>query len=413
MSDKNIVSLKKELNNINENKHQDKKDISKQNSLSPKHNNSSNYQNFLNAEINQRNFPSKANYFGQNNNRGNNSHDRNISPDNQSPVLNYYASLSPKYSKGNTNQYYSPEQNFGVENTKHSPNMGGNLGGEQTFNFSPSTIFNINNQKNNNYNIFNNTNNINIHQSGEIANNNINKTLAEKMEHLVCKNDDNTKNQNNDQKSDYEDENGNDEMYLLTLNISDDKENEEELNNYSHNNNDNLNLNQVNNTNTNNLNKNINNPEMNNNLIDFMTKPIENNINIDINNNNNYINNMNANNANNINNSKNIPNMQNIQNIKLDNKNEGNNNKGGMAEKIINNGGELPKPYIPNKYRNNAMEINQISFQDDNMLPSYGGPNINNGLFNNFTINNNINNNFNINNNIINNNLMGNQNYNI
>ena len=399
MSDKHIDSL----NNSKQNKIPNS---SKQiNSLSPKHNSSLNVQNFTNTEINQRNFPSKANYFGQNTNKGNNSHDRNISPGNQSPVLNYYASLSPKFSKGNMNQYYSPEKNYGIENTKHSPIMGGNFGNEQTFNFSPSTIFNINNQKNNNFNIFNNSNNFNVHQNGEFLNNNINKTLAEKMENLVAKSDDHLKNQNNEQKSDDEAENENDEMYLLTLNICDDKENEEEINNFSNNNNDNINP--INNNN--NVNKNSNNPEIN---VDYMEKPIgTTNINDDNNkNNNNFINNIDNNNVNNINNKNNI---QNIQNNKIENKNEENEQKEKKVEKIINSGGEFPKPYIPNKYRNNVMEINRInSFQDDNMLPAYGGSNINNGLVNNFTINNNINNNFNINNNIINSNLLGNQNYN-
>ena len=86
-----------------------------------------------------------------------------------------------------------------------------------------------------------------------------------------------------------------------------------------------------------------------------------------------------------------------------------------MIDKILSSG-EIPKPYIPNKYKNNIMEINRINiFQDDNMLPSYGGStnNNNNNQVNSFTINNNINNNFNINNSIINNNLIGNQNFNM
>ena len=68
----------------------------------------------------------------------------------------------------------------------------------------------------NNNNIFYN------HQNGESNNNINNKSLAEKMEHLVGKTEDRnslSKSQNNEQKSDEEDENGNDEMYLLTLNI--------------------------------------------------------------------------------------------------------------------------------------------------------------------------------------------------
>ena len=116
MSDKNIISTNKDstANNSQDNGKQN-------NPSSPKGSYSTNFLSFTSTEINQRNFPSKANYFGQNTtNRGNNSHKRNMSPENQSPVLNYYASLSPKFSKGNINQYYSPEQSFGKENIKHS-----------------------------------------------------------------------------------------------------------------------------------------------------------------------------------------------------------------------------------------------------------------------------------------------------
>ena len=395
MSDKNIISVNKEKNNTIQNKDNNS---SKQNT--PKQNNSSsNLQSFKNVEINQRNFPSKANYFGQNSSKANNQNERNISPGNQSPLFNYYTSLSPKFS--NIKQYYSPEQNYGGENSKHSPIMGGNMVGEQAFNFSPSNIF-INQKNNNNFNMLNN--NYNNYQTDEISNNNLinNKSLAEKMEHLVGKNEDNNnniiiKNQNNEQKSDDEDDNGNDEMYLLTLNICDDKENEEELNNnYSQNNIDlsnqgnNNNFNSLNNSNKNNINPHIDNNSINNNNNDIMKNNNTRNLNI--------LNNINENDK--------------INNNKI-NKEE--NEKEGLVNKIINNGGEIPKPYIPNKFRNNIMEINQInSFQDDNMLPSYGGPiNNNNNLVNNFTINNNINNNFNINNSIVNNNLIGNPNFNI
>ena len=388
-------------------------DISRHNnSPSPKDYYSSNFQSFTSTEINQRNFPSKANYFGQTGPRPNNTTEKNIGT--QSPVLNYYASLSPSFSK--VNQNYSPEQNYNGDNSKHSPFMGGNMNGEQTFNFSPSNIFNIGNQKSNNsYNIFNLGNH---HQNGDMQNNNTNKSLAEKMQHLVGKTDDNnliSKNQNNEQKSEEEDDNDNDEMYFLSLNICDDKENEEEINNFAHNNNNNNNnndnLNQAHNNikDLNNININNTSLQSNNNSNNFTQKPLENRENNDI------IDNNHLNNINNINN--NINNTENqafLLKNKTENNNEEKNKKSGMVEKIINSG-ELPKPYIPNKYRINIMEINQINnFQDDNMLPSYGGSmNNNNNLVNNFTINNNINNNFSINNNIINNNLIGNPNFNI
>ena len=381
MSGKDIASISRQTNNINANINEDSSN--KKKSFSPEINHSSDFQSFSNIEINQRNFPSKANYFG---NKGANKKEKDISPGKQSPLLNYYASLSPKLS-GMT-RYYSPENHFSGDNNKHSPSMGGNIGGEQTFNFSPSTIFNRNNQRNNN--IFNTANN---HPSGEV----VNKSLAEKMEHLVVKNDENNtsqKIQNNEQKSDDEEENENDEMYMLTLDICDDKENEEEI----HLNNTNNNNNEITNQ-TSDLNRNLN----SDNIPNYMMKPINDN---NIINPNNFINNDNID----------IKNMNEKQQKKYlqKNNNEEINKKSEMAEKMINNS-EFPKPYIPNKYRNNIMEINQInSFQDDNMLPSYGGPlNNNNGLVNNFTINNNINNNFNFNNNIINNNLLGNSNFNM
>ena len=427
MSDNNIISVNKEISNLFQNKNQDSNTNI---SSSPKHNSSStNLQLFKNTEINQRNFPSKANYFGQNNSRANtnNSHKRNISPENQSPLFNYYTSLSPKFSK--IGQFYSPEHNFGGEST-------GNIAGE-TFNFSPSNIFNNNmnhmNNTNNNYNIFNN--NFNSHQSGDGLNFNHNtnnsKTLAEKMEHLVGKNDDNNlveknqNNNNNEQKSDDEEDNENDEMYLLALNISDEKENEEEINNNPHS--IGVNDNNI----LNNLNQNIINPQLNinpqfdinqnQNIVSSLSKQIDNNKNINnknnINNSSNTNNTINANDImNNMTNQNNIinNNIGNLENIS-DN-NTQNEKKVGMAEKIIHSG-EFPKPYIPNKFRNNNMEVNEINnLQNDNILPAYGGTQNNNknNLVNNFTINNNINNNFNINNSIINNNnLIGNPNFNI
>ena len=390
MSDKNIISINKDstANNSQDNGKQN-------NPSSPKGSYSTNFLSFTSTEINQRNFPSKANFFGQN--RTNNSNDKNKSHGTQSPVLNYYVNLSPNFSKNSQN--FSPEQNIGGENLKHSPFMSVNTSGEHNFNFSPSNIFNIGNQKNINNNIFNN---YSIHQSGEGLNNSNSKSLAEKMEHLVGDNDDHNigKNQNVEQKSEEEDDDENDEMYLLTLDICDDKEYEDELNNnYLNNKQDNINLpNNINN----NQNKLNSNPQMNYKGNNYIQKPLEGN-------NNDVIkNNINANNTN----TKNI-NENNQKNITKDT--EENTKKLGIIEKKLINNDELPKPFIPNKYRNNIMEINQINnFQDDNMLPSYGGsPNINNGLVNNYTINNNINNNFNINNNIINNNLVGNQNFNI
>ena len=400
MSDKNISLKNIDLNNSPKNQPQENASQQKI-SLSPKLDYFNNFQSLFNTEINQRNFPSKANYFGQSGSQKRN--DISLSPGKQSPVLSYYSNLSPKFSK--VSQNYSPEQNQGVENAKFSPFMGGN---EQTFNFSPSTIFNVGNQKSNN-------NNSNYIKKGEGLNNSV--SLTEKMQHLVGKNDD--KIQYNDQKSEEDDDNGDNEMYFLSLNICDDKENEEEINNNAHNiqnchkNNDipnqkNININNENNAN--NLNcKNQNIQQKTINISDYIKNPSETKNNI--NNNDNFTNmnyNMNINNA-----------KENIRKNELEDNNNENKNKNTelkeeILEKIVKIDEEIPKPFIPNKYKNNLEEINKINKnQNENILPSYGGTINNNGLINNFTINNNINNNFNINNNIINNNLIGNPNINI
>ena len=410
MSDKNIKKIDNDFlkNNLQDNPIQ--------NNLSPTKSNFS-----TNTEINHRNFPSKANFFKQN--TSNKSNDKKKSHGNQSPLLNYYVNLSPNFSKNNLN--YSPEQNFNCnkDNLKLSPYMSGSIGGEQNFNFSPRNIFNIGNQKNiNNNMLVNNFNN--NHPSGEFVNFNNNstnnKSLAEKMEQLVIKNDDNNllKNQNAEQKSDDEEDNRSDEMYMLALDICDDKDNEEELNNNSHikNDNTNTNINQsnniTNNTNmtsiTNNQNKLNPNQPINFNPNNIIQKPLE------VNNEN--INNI-MSNYNDISDAKNLKNNNenNQKNVAVKEE-EDKSKKIGNNDKIMN-ANEMPKPFIPTKYRNNAMQINQINyFQDDSMLPSYGGSSINNSnnnLINNYTINNNINNNFNINNNVINNNLVGNQNFNM
>ena len=262
MSDKNISLKNIDLNSSPKNQNQE--NVSQQNiSLSPKLSYFNNFQSLLNTEINQRNFPSKANYFGHSGTHKKN--DRTLSPGQQSPVLSYYANLSPKFSK--VTQNYSPEQNQVGENAKLSPFMGGN---EQAFNFSPSTIFNIGNQTTNN-------NNYNYTKKGEGLNNSI--SLAEKMEHLVGKNDD--KNQYNDQKSEEDDDNGDNEMYLFSLNICDDKENEEEINNNIHHiqnfhkNNDFSNQKNTNLNNVNNLNKNNDIQQKIINISDYIKNPSE------------------------------------------------------------------------------------------------------------------------------------------
>ena len=330
--------------------------------------------------IGKRNFPSKANYFGlDNSNHINNNTNNNInintkpiSPSN-SPMVNYFANLSPNHSKG-----FSPDENYADMN-KMSPFYSD----QQTFNFSPSNIFNADFSNNNNNNVNNNMNmNMMLNNFGfqgmEIIPEDTNKTLQEKMEHLVSKNGNNytnnVKNNNNnnmkynnsyntnEQKFNNEDEeydDNNEEVCVLSFSCDEGDSNDEK--------------------------------EKNNN--NQQTKKQENNIN------NNTTNNSSVSNNNNT--SKN--NLTNHTPLKLENDN---------SLKKIYNKNEFPKPYIPNKFRDKTQEINQINnISDGNSLPSYGGPtnnNINNqqtNIYSNEAIN--YNNNINININNSNSNFIG------
>ena len=318
-------------------------------SSSPKNDLSPKSEQFPSKELNKRNFPSKENFFGKN---STNTKGRPISPKNQSPVLNYFGNLSPKYTQNNK---YSPElHNYFDYN--YSPNNIGNLNNEQNFNYSPSNIFNIGNQKK------------------LSPDNSSNKPLVEKISNLVSDNEISSnslpKAQMNEQNN-QEEEEENEEMYYLSLDICDDKDIEEEKDNnikeLSKNLN-NMNINKDSNINNNNSNKNPSNTPLNMNSDIFVPKHLEN-----------------------------MPKTQ--KNVTKENEDESKNQqKEKKEEKNIS-----PTPFLPNKFRTNINQINQINnFNDDNMLPSYVGQLNPNGLINNFTINNNFNSNFNINNNIIN-----------
>ena len=98
------------------------------------------YFNLLTPEktINQKFFPYKENYFGIKTSPMNNI-GRSISPGSHSPILNYYAGISP-----HGDSYYSPKNDFD-NNNQISNNFSGKL--SPNFNYSPSYIFNIQNSK--------------------------------------------------------------------------------------------------------------------------------------------------------------------------------------------------------------------------------------------------------------------------
>ena len=125
-----------------------KKETFQINDLSPENN------------LNEKFFPSKENYFGVKTSptRG---MGKTSSSGNHSPILNYYANVSPE----GKDYYYSPKEG----NNQNSFNS--NKISPMNFNYSPSTIFNM--PKNNN-------------QNKDLSNNEEDsKTLQEKMEPLV------------------------------------------------------------------------------------------------------------------------------------------------------------------------------------------------------------------------------------
>ena len=199
--------------------------------------------------MNQKFFPSKENFFGTKA-----SPIRSISPKAHSPILNYYAGLSPHEPEIG---YYSPKikkENFVKINRNNSKRLSPN------FNTSPSDIFNA----------VENSNKINFQREDD------SKTLQEKMapyvkiENINNINNNlqkniniNLKEENNDTDDDNDD--GDDDgqgAFILSFHV-DDKNNSENIE-QKQNNNNKININQ--NSNLNNINNNIN--ENKNNLSD-------------------------------------------------------------------------------------------------------------------------------------------------
>ena len=191
---------------------------------------------FAKMELNAKNFPSKANIF-KNDNSTNRIHC--FSPQHShSPIVNYYAGISPMNA---LLAYYSPQSDVGKFNGSPSMSnnnnsgyagMNGNGGiGYQNFNFSPSAIFNTN------------VNN----GSGKIDTPLVSKTLQEKIEGKKdeC---DNVNNNNKDDIIDVNAEDGNccgndgddnQELYMLSFNSDDANDLEEDDNEEEDDDNDN------------------------------------------------------------------------------------------------------------------------------------------------------------------------------
>ena len=140
--------------------------------------------NFLDRnEINEKNFPQKANYFNEKMNSI------------KSPIIDYFSPSfylqkyhSPEEIIHQTNEAFSNKSvnNRSVEqNFKKSPNIN-----EQNFNFSPSNIFNNNNNFIHNNSSANSQNNIKI-QNEKSKEEEENRTLQERIGLLLGKNDTN------------------------------------------------------------------------------------------------------------------------------------------------------------------------------------------------------------------------------
>ena len=307
---------------------------------SPKQNKNDSYTNQLISpernSMNQKFFPSKENYFGI---KTSPKSGKPISPV-HSPILNYYAGLSPN---GKDLNDYSPKNDY--YNNYNSNNFSGKL--SPNFNYSPSIIFNhqkTNKDIKNSFNNFTNINN-NIDES---------KSLQEKMAPFVGKTDANNfigkspipQNNNKENELDEEEHEDNEETFTLTFdNIDEEYMKEQKSIKYNEN-------------------------------IQKKTS-IEQNINNKITNDNNEQINQNLNEQK-VNNSEKQTNeiSENLQ------------EKESLVKNIINK--QEFKPYIPNKYRNNPQTLNDIqNSKEGDIYPHYGQnfiigeqPNFNNNIQN-------------------------------
>ena len=296
------------------------------------------------SSMNQKFFPSKENYFGIKTSPINNM-GRSISPGSHSPILNYYAGLSPK---GDSLGCYSPKDDY--NNCNNSNTFSGKL--SPNFNYSPSTIFNA---QNSNKDIRSNIQNFSL-------NNNLNnneddyKTLQEKMAPFVGKTDANNfikigsfslnannldynKNEQQDEENE-DDDDDNEEAFTLRIDNFDEDFVSEVNKQKSIQNNENIQKKSSNEININNNNLNINNLNNSNEQVYQnlnMQKPL------------------------------------NIQENQVKETNDILPDK-SLVKNIINK--KEFKPYIPNKYRNIPQNINNIQNSIEGQIyPSYEGTN--------------------------------------
>ena len=332
---------------------------------------------FEQTEINEKYFPQKANFFASENND-------KIKTNLKSPIIDYFSPTSNNYLQ----KYNSPEEiidanknnknsnsNNNLSNNKNNdqnykttPNMAYNL--DQNFDFSPSNFFNNNNfiqtsPPSNSYN--NNLVNPN-NQNNEDRNS---QTLQERIGLLVGKTDFGGLNFNmNNKKTNPLSNMG----FFNNFNMND------FINNNSNNNFNNLNNNNINNANA--IQQNEEDDEIPENqevayILNFNSDDDK-----DIEDDNNQNNNINSNN-----NNQNIQNnLNNIKNKENNTFNDNNNDKNENIGKKTLIKKDMSKPFIPNKFRNNDQQLNNIINNDENQLPSYEG-----STYNNMPLNNNLN----------------------
>ena len=176
MKDENLSQKEKNENNQQEN-------INKT-TYSPKQEKKEQKDTYVNLllspernEMNQKFFPSKENYFGIKTSPNNMT--RAISPGAHSPILNYYAGISPH---GDSLGFYSPKNDY-ENNNSNTNTFSGKL--SPNFNYSPSHIFNI---QHSNKDIRSNLQNFKL-QNNFNNNEDDSKTLQEKMAPFVGKTD--------------------------------------------------------------------------------------------------------------------------------------------------------------------------------------------------------------------------------
>ena len=289
-------------------------------------------------QMNQKFFPSKENYFGIKTSPVNNM-GRSISPNSHSPILDYYAGLSPT---GDSIGYYSPKNDYNNVNTSNT--FSGKL--SPNFNYSPSNIFNMkqsNKDVRSNFQNFSLNNNLNNNEDDS-------QTLQEKMAPFVGKTDINNfikfpsnnvidnKNEHQEEISNKDESDDDEETFTLRIDNFDEDFISES---YKH--------------------KSIQSQSSGS----VQKKPS-----IDINLNN-ALNNNNLNNKVNQNNSNNI-----LMTLQENQKNEIKDisQSKSLVKNIINS--QNFKPYIPNKYRNNQKTINNIqNSYKEQAFPSYEGTN--------------------------------------